>query len=100
MTSALKTSSLQHNIKLSDYIDEFGEEANQTIVSCNKKRISFQRSKKMEKDLANSALKDDSSDSVSYTSYGNAAFVEDIENAASGKRDLEPIEEGPITLIL
>ena len=99
LKSALKTSSLQHNIKLSDYIDEFGEDSPH-IVSCNKKRISFRRSKKMEKDLANSALKDDSSDSVSYTSYANAAFVEDMENVASGKRNLEPIEEGPITLIL
>ena len=100
LKSALKTSSLQHNIKLSDNIDEFVEEVSPKIVRCNNKRISFRRSKKMEKDLAKSALKDDSSDSVSYTSNANAAFVEDMENAASGKRDLEPIEEGPITLIL
>ena len=53
-----------------------------------------------EKELANTALKDDRSESVSYTSYGNAAFVDDIENAASGRGNLEPIEEGPITLIL
>ena len=100
LKSALKTSSLQRNIKLSDYIDDFGEEFSPNIVRCNKKRISFRRSKKMEKDSANSALKDDNSDSVSYTSYANAAFVEDMDSAASGKRDLEPIEEGPITLIL
>ena len=98
LKSALKTSSLQHNIKLSDYIDDFGEEASPKIVRC--KRISFRRSKKIEKDLANSALKDDNSDSVCYTSYRNAAFVDDMENGVSGRATLEPIDEGPITLIL